>query len=167
MSYVAIHSEGGLLPLDVLERIGREELPGQKAAGFSLPKGSRLTHEIAVAWSDAVNQWDTFKRHRARVPEEETGTGNLGTTCRRVAAESASFDGRFRRLLACDREEICERLRPVVLAARARGIPINHEALFADLHYWSSSVKARWAREYWGAPEGEESALIAASEAPL
>lgn len=74
MSYVAIHSEGGLLPLDILERIGREELPGQKASDFCLPKGTRLTDEIAVAWSDAVDQWDIFKRHRARVPEEETGT---------------------------------------------------------------------------------------------
>jgi len=74
MSYVAIHSEGGLLPLDLLERIGREELPGQKAADFGLPKGTRLTDEIGVAWSDAVNQWDIFKRHRARVPDGETGT---------------------------------------------------------------------------------------------
>ncbi len=74
MSYAAIHSEGGLLPLDVLERIGREELSGQKAADFSLPKGTRLTDEIAVAWSDAVDQWDIFKRHEARVPVEETGT---------------------------------------------------------------------------------------------
>ena len=74
MSYFAIHSEGGLLPLDVLERVGREELSGQKAADFGLPKGTRLTDEIAVAWSDAVDQWDIFKRHKARVPAEETGT---------------------------------------------------------------------------------------------
>lgn len=74
MSYLAIHSEAGLLPLDVLERIGREELSGQKAADFALPEGARLTDEIAVAWSDAVDQWDIFRRHRARVAEEETGT---------------------------------------------------------------------------------------------
>lgn len=74
MSYVAIHSEGGLLPLDVIERIGREELPGQKAADFGLAKGIRLSDEIAVAWSDAVDHWDIFKRHKAHVPVEETGT---------------------------------------------------------------------------------------------
>lgn len=93
---------------------------------------------------------------------EETKIGNFGTTCRRLAAENNSFDGRFRRLLSCDREEICERLRPVVLAAKASDIPINYEGLYADLCYWSNSVKARWAREYWGVPEGEATPLTSA-----
>jgi CRISPR system Cascade subunit CasB len=84
-----------------------------------------------------------------------TNTGNLGTTCRLLAADSNTFDGRFRRLLSCDRDEICQRLRPVVLAAKARGIAVNYERLFSDLHYWSDRVKASWAREYWGAPESE------------
>ena len=95
----------------------------------------------------------------------EAHSGNLGTTCRRLAAENNSFDARFQRLLACDRDEICERLRPVVLAAKAKGIPINYEELYADLCYWGDKVKARWAREYWGAPEVMEPAPLAASEA--
>ncbi len=87
---------------------------------------------------------------------DETHTGNIGTTCRRLAAENNSFDGRFRRLLTCDRDEIGERLRPVILAAKAKGIPVNYEQLFVDLCWWESA-KARWAREYWGAPvEPEE-----------
>jgi CRISPR type I-E-associated protein CasB/Cse2 len=96
---------------------------------------------------------------------DEAHSGNLGTTCRRLAAENNSFDARFRRLLSCDRDEICERLRPVVLAARAKRIPVNYEELFADLYYWGGDVKARWAQEYWGAPEGADSAAVAASEA--
>jgi CRISPR system Cascade subunit CasB len=96
---------------------------------------------------------------------EETSHGNIGSTCRRLATENNSFDARFQRLLACDRDEICERLRPVILAARAKGIPVNYEELFADLCYWGDKVKARWAREYWGAPEAEEPAPVAASEA--
>lgn len=95
---------------------------------------------------------------------DETTTGNLGTTCLRLKEQNESFDARFRRLLGCDRDEICERLRPVILAAKAKGIPINYEELFADLCYWGNNVKARWAREYWGAPEGEESLALAASE---
>jgi len=95
---------------------------------------------------------------------DESPTGNLGTTCRRLRGENESFDVRFRRLLVCDRDEICERLRPVVMAAKAKGVPINYEALFVDLSYWSSNVKARWAREYWGAVEGEELAALAESE---
>jgi CRISPR system Cascade subunit CasB len=88
---------------------------------------------------------------------DETHSGNVGTTCRRLAGENNSFDGRFRRLLSCDRDEIGERLRPVILAAKAKGIPVNYEALFADLVYWGDTVKARWARDYWSAPvEAEE-----------
>ena len=92
----------------------------------------------------------------------ETHAGNIGTTCRSLAGGNNSFDGRFRRLLSCDRDEICERLRPVVLAAKAKGVPLNYEELFIDLWYWGDKVKARWAREYWGATEGEEA--VAASE---
>jgi CRISPR system Cascade subunit CasB len=87
---------------------------------------------------------------------DEIHTGNLGTTCRQLCARKSSFDSRFRRLLSCDYDEICERLRPVVFAAKAEGIRVNYEELFADLCYWSDKVKARWAREYWGVPEGEE-----------
>lgn len=94
---------------------------------------------------------------------DEFHTGNLGTTCRHISERKSSFDGRFRRLLACDRDEVCERLRPVILAAKAEGIPVNYEQLFADLFYWNDGVKAEWAREYWGAPEDENA--VAASEA--
>jgi CRISPR system Cascade subunit CasB len=89
---------------------------------------------------------------------DETRIGNIGTTCQRLAAASSSFDGRFRRLLSCDREEIGERLRPVILAAKAKGISVNYEELFSDLSYWGDRVKARWAREYWGAPAEAEAA---------
>lgn len=90
----------------------------------------------------------------------EAGTGNFGTTCRRLFAKSESSEGRFRRLLGCDRNEICGRLRPVILAAKSQGIPVNYEALFVDLHYWSGNVKIRWAKEYWKVPE--PSGLLAA-----
>jgi CRISPR system Cascade subunit CasB len=95
---------------------------------------------------------------------DETHAGNFGTTCLRLKRQNESFDARFQRLLACDRDEICERLRPVIFAAKPKGIPINYEELYADLCYWPGNVKARWAREYWGAPESEESAVLAAEE---
>lgn len=94
---------------------------------------------------------------------EETDSGNLGTTCRRLAGENASFDARFRRLLGCDREEVCERLRPIVLAARSKGFPVNYRQLFEDLWYWGDRVKTRWAKEYWPPAEtGEPPAVPAA-----
>jgi CRISPR system Cascade subunit CasB len=96
---------------------------------------------------------------------EEASNGNLGTTCAMLARENTSFDARFRRLLGCDREEICDRLRPVILAAKAKGIAINYEQLFVDLQYWGDLVKARWAREYWGGTGTEEMPGAVAREA--
>ena len=97
---------------------------------------------------------------------DESRTGNLGATCRQLSAEHNSFDGRFRRLLTCDREEICERLVPVILAAKAKGVPVNYERLFVDLCYWSDRVKENWAREYWGGAEPGEVATTNAEAAP-
>lgn len=97
---------------------------------------------------------------------DETTIGNLGTTCRRLSGEFNSFDGRFRRLLTCDREEICERLAPVIFAARAKGVAVNYEKLFIDLCYWSDKVKERWAQEYWGGSEMERAETPLAEGAP-
>ncbi len=80
---------------------------------------------------------------------DETGEGNFGDTCRRLAGPHKTFEARFQRFLACDREELCDRLRPVVLAAKSRGIPINYEALLEDILWWGDRVRARWARAFW------------------
>ncbi len=92
----------------------------------------------------------------------ETTAGNLGTTCRQLSGEHNTFEGRFRRLLSCDRDNICEHIRPVVFAAAAKGMHVNYEQLFTDLWYWSDAVKARWATEFWGAPAEED--VVAAME---
>lgn len=73
MSYTAIHSEGALIPEEILDQIAREELPGQKAADFGLPKDTRLGDEIARAWSDAQDYWRIFTRHAQELPKGETG----------------------------------------------------------------------------------------------
>jgi CRISPR system Cascade subunit CasB len=89
---------------------------------------------------------------------DETGNGNLGDTCRQLAGTHNSFDGRFRRLLACDRGELCERLRPIVLAAKAKGIPVNYQTLIEDLCWWGERVRIRWAQAFWGAGAEEPAA---------
>jgi len=73
MSYVAIHSEGALIPEEILDQIAREDLPGQKAIDFGFPKGTRLGDEIARAWSDTQDYWRIFNRHAQDLAEGETG----------------------------------------------------------------------------------------------
>jgi CRISPR system Cascade subunit CasB len=96
---------------------------------------------------------------------EETSTGNLGTTCQKLSGQHNTFEGRFRRLLACDRDDICDHIRPVVFAAKPKSVRVNYEQLFVDLWYWSDAVKARWAAEFWGAPQPEETVAHVVTEA--
>ncbi|HEV2380767.1 MAG TPA: DNA methyltransferase [Terriglobia bacterium] len=79
MQYVAIRSEGGLIPYDILDQIAREEIAGQKGPDFGLSKGRRLTDEIQRVWSDAQNLWDIFSRRRDSLSEKDP----YGTTLTR------------------------------------------------------------------------------------
>lgn len=71
MRYVAIRSEGGLLPYDLLDKIVADQLAGQKPADFGLPKGRRLVDEISRVWADAQNLWSNFKRRRQSLTERD------------------------------------------------------------------------------------------------
>lgn len=71
MKYVAIHSEGGLIPYDLLEKIASEEAHGQKGPDFGLPKGRRLSDEIQRVWSDAQDLWDIFRRRKDSLSEKD------------------------------------------------------------------------------------------------
>jgi CRISPR system Cascade subunit CasB len=87
---------------------------------------------------------------------KKTSRGNLGTTCRELAVEHTTIEARFRRLLACDPDEISSRLHPIILTAKAKGVPINYEQLFVDLRYWGDRTRTRWATEFWGGTQPEE-----------
>jgi hypothetical protein len=71
MRYVAIRSEGGLLPYDLLDKIIADQVSGQKPADFGLPKGQRLIDEISRVWADAQNLWSNFKRRRQSISERD------------------------------------------------------------------------------------------------
>jgi hypothetical protein len=79
MRYVAIRSEGGLIPYDLLDKIASEDIQGQKPSDFGLPKGRRLTDEISRVWSDAQSLWDIVRRRRDSLSEKDP----YGTTLTR------------------------------------------------------------------------------------
>lgn len=98
---------------------------------------------------------------------EECRKGNFGTACRQMAREHAGAAHRFARLLRASRLEVCLMIRPLILALRSTGTPVNHERLASDLWYWSDAVRERWAREFWTAEFGlleQEAAPEPASE---
>jgi hypothetical protein len=79
MRYVAIRSEGGLIPYDLLDKIANEDVSGQKPSDFGLQKGRRLTDEISRVWSDAQSLWDIIRRRRESLSEKDP----YGTTLTR------------------------------------------------------------------------------------
>jgi len=133
--------------------------------GFSPAKEHRAWPHIAqfckldADWSRIPVQMvcAAFSTH-----PENTTNGNAGNTMRKITEGKgglASFEGRFRRLLACDTiEELCDRLPAVIRAAKAKSIPVNYRQLFCDICWWEGSYPPRlkWASAFWGTPGGEE-----------
>jgi len=88
----------------------------------------------------------------------ESQAPNFGATCRALALKgasviAASYESRFRRLLASDStSDLVGQLRTWVRLASASGIGVNYESLFADLWNWrryADDIRIRWAREFW------------------
>jgi CRISPR type I-E-associated protein CasB/Cse2 len=92
----------------------------------------------------------------AAEPELDRNGGNLGDAAAKIRANHSSFEGRFSRLLACDRAELPARVAPVVRAAQARGIPIDYARLLSDLLRWNESVRTEWATSFWSVEEPDE-----------
>jgi CRISPR type I-E-associated protein CasB/Cse2 len=98
------------------------------------------------------------------IHQRTSDAGNMGTTMRALATGEgrgedglATFDARFRRLLACaGSTEVCDHLTGILRAAERNGIAINFVQLLLDLQSWGERVKVQWATEYWGHPSREE-----------
>lgn len=99
-----------------------------------------------------------YAEHFKDRPMHSADAGNLGNTWRlvynkrRKPNEQKPADpeqGRFRRLLACDLDEIEDQLVAVVRFAKAEGVMINYDLLERDLHYWGPDVQFRWACAFY------------------
>lgn len=166
----------------LVERL--EALREDRGAMANLRRGfSPATEDRAWPW---IARWcDLTKDHQRLIytavaaayatHPETTDQGNLGTVMRSIAQNDqkrqneqkgddglASFEARFRRLLACQSlEQVCQRLASVIRAATQRGVPVNYEQLFVDLWKWRyptsrERVKVDWAAAYWtGREQGE------------
>jgi len=95
------------------------------------------------------------------------GAKNFGFACRRLLADderkslykpeqTGPVARRVQHLLTATREEICPRVCQLARRIENEGATIDFEQLYTDLLYWSDKVKARWAQQFWGGPEQEE-----------
>ncbi len=72
---------------------------------------------------------------------------SFGSSCQRLT--HAGAEQRFQRLLSATRQEACRLIRPLILALRSKGIPVDYAQLYADLRFWSPAVRRRWAVDFW------------------
>ena len=75
--FQTIHSEGGLLPTDLLRRLGdpKADVPGTKPEDYGLPKGDRINETIAQSWNVLRRHWAEFQAEAQKLPVGEAGTG--------------------------------------------------------------------------------------------
>ena len=74
MAFKTVRTEGGLLPLDLLERIYEgEEVGEQRPQDFGIERG-RVVDEAARRWDAARILWSEFRHRRERLPEHDRGT---------------------------------------------------------------------------------------------
>ena len=75
--FPTVRSEGGLLPADLLRRVGEPDakLPGVRAEDYGLPRRDRLGEVIAPAWSRLRRHWADFRAAAERLDPARAGTG--------------------------------------------------------------------------------------------
>ena len=110
-----------------------------------------LTQLRGLLEDDAFNTVAALYAHHT---EHREGAGDLGALLCMLAREHNTFEGRMRRLLCCDAEEVLNHLQPVVLAAKQERIPVDYLQLYLDLRswghgYWGDEVRKRWATAFW------------------
>lgn len=116
------------------------------------PRAYQALMEVRGTLDD--HDFNTIAALYAYHPDDNPGSGGIGALCRGLSRGFSTFEGRFKRLLVCSAAELHQHLQPIVLAARARSIPVNYRQLYLDLRSWDrdfhgDQVRQRWATEFW------------------
>jgi len=74
--FTTIHTEGAILPPDLLQRIasGDSDLEGLTPDAYHLIKGERLNEATNRSWSRLQGAWSSFQSALAQLPESDSGT---------------------------------------------------------------------------------------------
>ena len=75
-NYPSIHSEGALLPMDLLERVAAldPELPGLKPQDYGLSRNERINEAVNRSWSRLLPIWQAFREDYETLPDSDAGT---------------------------------------------------------------------------------------------
>ena len=75
-TFNAIHTEGALLPVDLLQRISEnnKNLEGLNPESYHLAPGEKLTEAINRSWNRLSGLWGSFQAARGRLGSTDAGT---------------------------------------------------------------------------------------------
>lgn len=78
-AFGTVHSEGGLLPVDLLVRVSALDtsLAGLTPAGYHLADGERLNEAINRSWNRLVGAWAGFRDALAKLPDDDRTATNI------------------------------------------------------------------------------------------
>jgi hypothetical protein len=74
--FTTIHTEGAVLPPDLLQRIaaGNNGLEGLSPESYHLLPGEKINEAINRAWSRLLGAWTAFRHHAENLPDSDIGT---------------------------------------------------------------------------------------------
>jgi hypothetical protein len=74
--FTTVHTEGGLLPADLLARIvqGNKQLDGLTPAAYHLADTERLAEAVGRSWTRLRQVWAAFRESLAKLPENDLAT---------------------------------------------------------------------------------------------
>src|SRR3990172_3089726 len=75
-TFTTIHTEGALLPVDLLQRIRANDakLEGLDAESYHLAPGEKLNEAINRSWNRLIGLWGAFQAARGRLGANDAGT---------------------------------------------------------------------------------------------
>src|SRR4030067_3235556 len=75
-TFTTIHTEGSLLPVDLLQRVraGDKALGGLTPADYHLPGNEKLNEAVNRSWNRLQGAWGAFQTSRSRLKDGDPGT---------------------------------------------------------------------------------------------
>ncbi len=74
--FTAIETEGAILPIDILQRVGSldSDIGGLNPDSYHLPAGEKLNEAVNDSWNRMLRAWDSFKENLEKLAETDNAT---------------------------------------------------------------------------------------------
>ncbi|ACL06608.1 CRISPR-associated protein, Cse2 family [Desulfatibacillum aliphaticivorans] len=149
-----------------IKRMAQDAGYGARLRRADNPATESQSWEHLVGWCDLEKPWErtsfaSIAAALARAKPEKDGAWGIGralASCYDEKKDSQPARARLRRLLACDdAEEACRVLRPMLALIRSKGKPLCYARLLDELLWFGEKRKLRWAEDFFGRREQDDS----------